>query len=425
MPARSRDGKLGREAEVSELTQGWKLVEEARELFGRHLPGKLLKRTWADRRRTFKVEDYLSLLLIGLFNPTVKTLRGLCAATQLKGLQRQWGCGPMSVGSVSEAQHLVEPELLRGVIEELNSEVRRREQQRPHPSDPGPRPRGACDERLAAFDLRAVDSTLLAALPRMAWAVYGGGRAGFLNNAVRFHLSFDPVGLRPVEFKVTEGRHCERKAWKENHQRAEPSVTSIADRYYSQNFGLLEEMAADGRHFVVRLRESDHFEVLEEILLSEADRAEGVVRQAWVELGKRPRHKKKTKVRVIWLQRPEQMIVLATDFSAEELPAELAALMYRLRWEVEFFFRWIKWLLGCRHWMAESRNGVTLQLYLVVVAALLLQLRCGRRPTRRMMELLQFYFQGLATLDELSLGLEREAALAAARAARQKIRRPL
>ena len=73
--------------------------------------------------------------------------------------------------------------------------------------------------------------------------------------------------------------------------------------------------------------------------------------------------------------------------------------------------------------MAESRNGVTLQLYLVVVAALLLQLRCGRRPTQQMMELLQFYFQGLATLEELSLGLEREAALAAARAARQKIRR--
>ena len=143
-------------------------------------------------------------MLIGLFNPTVKTMRGLCAATQLKGLQRQWGCGPMSVGSVSEAQHLVEPELLRGVIEELNSEVRRREQQRPHPSDPGPRPRGACDERLAAFDLRAVDSTLLAALPRMAWAVYGGGRAGFLNNAVRFHLSFDPVASRPVEFKLSK-----------------------------------------------------------------------------------------------------------------------------------------------------------------------------------------------------------------------------
>jgi Transposase DDE domain len=409
-----RDQSRFRESEVPRLEHGWRLVDQARECFGKHVPLDALDKSWQDPRRTFKAEDYLSLLLIGLFNPTVRTLRGLCSATHLPRLQRQWGCGSMSLGSTSEAQSLIDPELLRPLIAELSEQVLAQRQQA------GAIP-GGKDARLGLFDLRAIDSTVLSALPRMAWAVYGGGRPGFINNAVRFHLSFDPIATRPVEFFVSEGRQCERKVWKEHHQPAEPEVTSLGDRYYGQNFSLLEEIARKSGHFVVRLREHDPLEVVEEFPVSEADKAAGVVRQAWVLLGKRPRPNKKP-IRIIWLQRPEKMIVLATDFDADRLPAELAAQMYRHRWQVEFFFRWVKCLLGCKHWMAESRQGVTLQLYLVLVAALLLQLRCGRRPTRRMMELLQFYFQGLASARDLSLGLEREREMAEAAAARQKIR---
>jgi hypothetical protein len=396
------------------LQEGWKLVDQARQCFAKHLPLEALDRSWQDSRRTFKAEDYLSLLLIGLFNPTVRTLRGLCAATHLARLQRQWGCGSMSLGSTSEAQSLIDPQLLPALIAELNAEVLARRQQA------GAIPSGQ-DARLGLFDLRVIDSTVLAALPRMAWAVYGGGCKGFINNAVRFHLSFDPVSLRPVDGVVTEARQCERKVWTEHHQRAEPEATWIGDRYYSQNFNLLKQIAPKGGHFVVRLREADYLEVVEELPVSAADAEAGVVRQAWVTLGK-ARRQTKEHLRVIWIQRPDKMIVLATDYDPEQLPAELAAQMYRHRWQVEFFFRWVKCLLGCKHWMAESRQGVTLQLYLVVVAALLLQLRCGRRPTRRMMELLQFYFQGSVSARDLSLGLEREMALAEAQAARKKNR---
>jgi len=64
--------------------------------------------------------------------------------------------------------------------------------------------------------------------------------------------------------------------------------------------------------------------------------------------------------------------------------------------------------LGCRHWLAESQEGVTLQIYLALIAALLLQLYTGKRPTKRMMELIQLYLMGMASLEELTTGLERE-----------------
>jgi len=68
----------------------------------------------------------------------------------------------------------------------------------------------------------------------------------------------------------------------------------------------------------------------------------------------------------------------------------------------------LKCLLGCRHWLAESQRGVTIQLYLALIAAVLLQLATGRRPNKRMLELIRLYQMGWATLEELTAGLARE-----------------
>ena len=424
--ARSRDDAAG---EDPRLEHGWRMVDAARELFARALPQEVLPRTWHDPRRVFTVVDYLALLLIGLFNPTVRSLRGLCAASALPRLQAQWGCGRLPLASTSDAQHLVDPERLRPLIAQLSAKVQSAAAQ----AGTIPDPAGA-RARMGRFALRVIDSTLIEALPRMAWAAYGGGRPradGRRHTAVRFHLSFDPLAPCPSDYTVTPGKGCERAAWRAalraaplvdpGAPAAERTELAIGDRYYGGSYTLLETFAREGTHYLVRLRGLEHPVVLEELALTDADRAAGVLRQAWVWLGKAPKKATapRVPVRVIWLQGPQDVIVLATDHPPELLDAALAAQMYRERWQVEFFFRWIKCLLGCGHWLAESRQGATLQLYLVLIAALLLQLQCGRRPTRRMMELLHFYFQGHASVKDLQEGLERaarEAALAAASA---------
>jgi len=50
----------------------------------------------------------------------------------------------------------------------------------------------------------------------------------------------------------------------------------------------------------------------------------------------------------------------------------------------------------------------------------LLQLYTGRRPTQRMHELIQFYFLGWASLEELTRGLQRERARLQRAAAKKK-----
>ena len=84
-----------------------------------------------------------------------------------------------------------------------------------------------------------------------------------------------------------------------------------------------------------------------------------------------------------------------------ELAAKLVAQAYHYRWTIELFFRWLKCVLGARHFVAENQNGVALQMYAALIASFLIVLRTQRQPTRRTFEVLQFYLLGWVTEAEL------------------------
>ncbi len=78
--------------------------------------------------------------------------------------------------------------------------------------------------------------------------------------------------------------------------------------------------------------------------------------------------------------------MLATN--ALDLPAELVVLAYQYRWQIELFFRWLKCVLGCRHLLSQSQEGVQLQVYAAIIAALLIGLWIGAKPNKRTYEML-------------------------------------
>jgi hypothetical protein len=75
---------------------------------------------------------------------------------------------------------------------------------------------------------------------------------------------------------------------------------------------------------------------------------------------------------------------------------------------VELFFRWLKCVLGCKQLLTTSENGVAIQIYTALIASLLIVLWTGRKPVKRTWEMLQFYFQGWASLDEVQAHLEKQ-----------------
>jgi IS4 transposase len=90
-----------------------------------------------------------------------------------------------------------------------------------------------------------------------------------------------------------------------------------------------------------------------------------------------------------------------------DLDAELVALVYRYRWTVELFFHWLKCVLGCRHLLSQTANGVTFQVYAAIIASLLLSLWIGRAPNKATYEMACHYLNGWATEKELIAYLER------------------
>lgn len=80
--------------------------------------------------------------------------------------------------------------------------------------------------------------------------------------------------------------------------------------------------------------------------------------------------------------------------------------------------------MPCRHWFAESPQGVRLQIYLSLIQALLLAEATGQRPGKRMMELLRFHQMGIATDAEPACGLARQAEAEKKTAARRGAEKP-
>jgi hypothetical protein len=366
----------------------WNLLEEFRKALEKRSL-ETVHPSFANPKRTLQASQYLSLYLFGLFNPALSTMRALCAASALKRVQEEVIAGPrVSLGSFSEAQHLVDPAYLENVFNDLYGQIGQGV---------------SADPKLVWQNWFARDSSLFAALPRMAWALYGGGNTGSPNRAVRLHLNLHLLSDAPAKADITIGKGCERKSWQSQW---EAGAGYVGDRYYSENFKLFALLAKKGCAYVLRLNENATITVEEELPVSEADRKAGVVRQAWVHLGTE-RHVS-VRVRLVWIEGKDCSLMLVTNLAPQQLSAELVAMLYRKRWQIECFFRWIKCTLSCQHFLAESARGVAIQLYLALIAGVLLQLWLGRRPNKRMFELLRMHQSGWATTEELIEGLYRE-----------------
>jgi hypothetical protein len=206
------------------------------------------------------------------------------------------------------------------------------------------------------------------------------------------HVKFSVLRQAACDALITAGNCCERKTLRKFVKKGE---IIVAYRYYGLEYGFFGELKQTGASHVIRIRNKPRMEIIEELSLTDEDRAAGVTWQGMLKLGDSWQGEP---IRVVRVEVDGKELLLATDL---EIEAELIALMYRYRWQIELFFKWLKSILGCRHLMAESPEGVAIQIYSALIAALMLQAFTGKRPGKRAMELIQMYLMGYAYLDEV------------------------
>jgi hypothetical protein len=366
--------------------RNWKLLRDFQERLDVAWAGQPCHPSWENPQRRLAAAEYLSLFLFGLLNPVLTSMRGLCQASRLARVQKEVCRRPVRLGSFSEAQSICDPARLKAIFTSLRQEVAGRR------AEPGTDPK--------YLRLReVVDSTLWSVLPRMQWALWR--HQGVRQNAVRLHVKYHVWESLPTSVAVTPGKECERRQWE---QAAEPGGFYVGDRYFGEDYPLLQRLMDQQCSFAVRLRQSAAWQVEQTLPLREADRKAGVIEDLWVRLGSEGQG---PRVRVVRILGQEEVLWVATNLGPEEMSAEVVSLCYRHRWEVELFFRWLKYVMGSHHWMAESPHGVAVQIYLTLIGAQLLLLYTGQRPNKRMLELLQFYLMGWASAEEVMALLQK------------------
>jgi hypothetical protein len=351
------------------------------------LHGQATQRDRAGNRKLF-FDQYASLLLLYFFNPIVTSLRGIQQASQIDKVQKLLGCQRVALGSLSEASRVFDAEALHPLIAELASQT--------NPVVTG-------KEAEALRGLTAVDGSLLPALSKMAWALWLDEE----HRAAKMHVHFDVLKGVPVEVTVTEGNGSETAQLRTTLQ---ANRLYVIDRGYA-DYRLFQDIIDAGSGFIGRIKCNAVWTVIEERPISAAAAAAGVRNDRVVQLGgPQSGTVLKQSLRIVEVHATDergQPIVLLLATNRLDLDAELVALGYRHRWAIELFFRWFKCILGCKHLLANSRNGVTIQVYLGIIASLLISLWTGKKPTKRTWEMLQFYFCGLATAEELLAHIDR------------------
>ena len=346
------------------------------------------------------MDEYCMLVLLCLFNPLVRSLRAIQQASELRKVQRKLGCLRASLGSLSEATDVFEPERLKEIIAELGEQLQA----------------VARDPRLKDVQhvVTLVDGTLMKGLPILAQAAFIDPRAAKNKAKWRLHTQFDLERGVPIRIDLTEGNAGGEFDERAVLQRAlAKGHCYVADRGYAK-FTLFNAISAAESSYVCRLRDNSNYEVMESRELSDDDVQAGVVSDAIVQLGAtskaetRPDHPLRL---VVVKTTPHEkrgdsagpasngQLLIATNLL--DLPAWIIALLYRYRWTIEIFFRFFKHTLGCRSLLSHDPVGIEIQTYCAIIACMLISLWTGCKPTLRTYEMICYYFTGLAEEDEL------------------------
>ena len=208
----------------------------------------------------------------------------------------------------------------------------------------------------------ALDSTTIdLCLSLFPWAPFRQTKA-----AVKLHTLLDLRGAIPTFIHISDGKLHDVNVL--DLLVAEPGVFYVMDRGYL-DFERLDTLHQAGSFFVTRAKSNSKFRRL---VSRPVDRSTGLICDQVVELTVFYSHQGyPERLRRIRFKDPETaktLVFLTNNFA---LPARTIGALYKSRWQVELFFRWIKQHLRIKRFFGTSENAVTTQVWIAVAAYVL------------------------------------------------------
>lgn len=369
--------------------------------------------------------DVVGVLLCAAFEPSARSLRTIDDLSLFASVRRVTGVDRVARSTLGDALSRFDPSALRPVIAALQRQMPRL-------------PRLDGDRDAITRKIVAADGSWWNLAGEVTHALQmRRGNAGRRQSRVRLNLQLDVGAFLPEDFDVSgQGDGSEAAAFVRNLR---SEVVYVADRNFV-HFGFVNAVLAKGSNLVLRLKKDVCFAAERTLELSAKDkghdlrhdglgRLSGPTSQGNQGRGSRTGAPPAALLRrvVVWDQNNRCEVVLLTDLL--DVPAYVVAALYRLRWQIELFLRWLKVLASFDHLIGQSPNGITMQFYVAVLMTLLIHLHTGRRVSKYALLWVGWVAGGRADPRQMAEALtrhERERELGAKRrAARQsRARKP-
>ena len=390
-----------------------------RGLIGEHLDR--LAALPAHGNRTLRADQLLLGLLLAFFDPMARSLRTIEDKDDFGG---RLDLPRLARSTTADALAAFDPACLLPLVEDLRRRV--------PDLGPGNAAAGNADATLEGITRRiiAADGTYLSTLADVAWALRHTRRDGRTQGQVRANVQLDVATWTPQVVTVSgDDGESEPAAFAKDLL---GGVLYVVDRNFV-DFAFLEAVLGKGSDLVLRARaNAPAVEVLQSLPPTAADAEAGVVADELVELTGRGapagRWRRVTIVTTGRRGEPETIVLLSNLTDAAAVPARVVGEVYRRRWQVELFFKWLKCFARMDHLLSTSRNGITFQLYVAVIGVLMMYAQSGRRVSVYALAALGRLARGECTVQQ-AMGViarrERERDLNRARQARLRARKKL
>jgi len=211
--------------------------------------------------------------------------------------------------------------------------------------------------------LYSLDSSLIdLSLEVFPWAHYALGKA-----AMKLHLGLDHEGLLPAFALVTESRVVDMVGARQTAF-GKGSIV-VFDKGYS-DYAWLRELDRTGVFFVTRARNGIDARTLGEhaVVPGKGVRFDRRITLA----GKRPREMGMRPLRLVGYTCPETGREYEFLTNIDHLAARTIADIYKARWQIELFFKWLKQNLKLKGFVGTSKNAVLTQIWVALCLSLLL-----------------------------------------------------
>lgn len=215
--------------------------------------------------------------------------------------------------------------------------------------------------------LYLIDSTYLPLNGLSAdWAHYSANVCG-----AKLHVIYDPDADQPIYAAVSPARAHDVSV--AHAMPIVPGATYAFDLGY-YDYGWWAEMDAAGCRIVTRFKSNTPLELVAELPIPKgstilSDRV-GYLPARQANSRRNPFQDPVREVRVM-ADNGTILRILCNDLDAT---AQEIADLYKRRWAIELFFRWVKQTLKIRHFLGTSENAIRIQIAVALIAYLLLRL---------------------------------------------------